>query len=275
WAKKNLCNCCFFHSVSVPGHQGALGISLAHDQLGSWQIFGVEFVLTFLVVFTIFATLDHKSFGSDSLSVGIAYLVCSLSGVPASGASMNPARTLGPAFVMNRWKHHWVYWIAPITGGMLAALIYHFIFDTKKLGKIVRRTLYDLEKENNHEYDSELETKASNKSSVGNALITHSGSSYSTSGSSNSSGVRSNHVYSGLQGSNNYDNYRTSSVITADALGSGQFQHTLALPSNNYYSSATYAGIYNTRTPHSLKAMPKMDYICSSNSIASNGQTKF
>ncbi|CAG2107542.1 unnamed protein product [Medioppia subpectinata] len=70
--------------VSVTGHQGMgpLGISVAHDQLNSWQIFGVEFVLTFLVVFTIFATLDpnRKSLGSDSLSIGIAYLVCSLTG---------------------------------------------------------------------------------------------------------------------------------------------------------------------------------------------------
>ena len=77
----------FFHSyrVSVTGHQGMspLGISVAHDQLSSWQIFGVEFVLTFLVVFTVFATLDpnRKSLGSDSLSIGIAYLVCSLTGV--------------------------------------------------------------------------------------------------------------------------------------------------------------------------------------------------
>ena len=69
----------------MSGHSGMgpLGISVAHDQLGSWQIFSVEFVLTFLLVFTIFATLDpnRKSLGSDSLSIGIAYLVCSLSGV--------------------------------------------------------------------------------------------------------------------------------------------------------------------------------------------------
>ena len=69
----------------MSGHQGMgpLGISVAHDQLSSWQIFGVEFVLTFLVVFTVFATLDpnRKSLGSDSLSIGIAYLVCSLTGV--------------------------------------------------------------------------------------------------------------------------------------------------------------------------------------------------
>ncbi|RWS27067.1 neurogenic protein big brain-like protein [Leptotrombidium deliense] len=66
----------YLRLVSIPGHQGALGISKPHDVLGPWQIFGVEFVLTFLVVFTIFATLDanKRSMGSDSLSIGIAYL---------------------------------------------------------------------------------------------------------------------------------------------------------------------------------------------------------
>lgn len=59
---KNLIN--FFRpfrrhpSVSVPAHQGALGVSLPHDILNSYQIFSVEFVLSFLIVFTVFATMD-------------------------------------------------------------------------------------------------------------------------------------------------------------------------------------------------------------------------
>ena len=69
--------------MSIPGHQGALGIALAHESLGAGQIFGVEFVLTFLIVFTIFATLDinRKSMGNDSITIGSAYMVCSLAGV--------------------------------------------------------------------------------------------------------------------------------------------------------------------------------------------------
>ena len=70
-------------SVSVPGHQGALGVVVAHEMLSAWQVFGVEFVLTFLIVFTVFATVDpnRRCFGSDSLAVGIAYLACTISGV--------------------------------------------------------------------------------------------------------------------------------------------------------------------------------------------------
>lgn len=79
-----------FHSVSIPGHHGALGISMPHEALNAWQIFGVEFVLTFLVVFTIFATLDvnRKSLGSDSMAVGIAYLAASLAGVRTVDVSL-------------------------------------------------------------------------------------------------------------------------------------------------------------------------------------------
>uniref|UniRef100_T1KPH0 Aquaporin n=1 Tax=Tetranychus urticae TaxID=32264 RepID=T1KPH0_TETUR len=156
------------YGVSIPGHQGALGIALAHEALGAGQIFGVEFVLTFLIVFTIFATLDinRKSMGNDSITIGSAYMVCSLTGLPASGASFNPARALGPAFVMNKWKHHWVYWIAPITGSMLAGLIYEFIFDSRK-SKTLRDVIDDIDKDCNDDHYDEPEVKMTNKTIMG------------------------------------------------------------------------------------------------------------
>lgn len=71
--------------MTVTGSQsmGPLGITAGHDSLNAWQVLAVEFVLTFVVVFATYATLDsnRKSFGSDSLSIGIAYLVASLTGV--------------------------------------------------------------------------------------------------------------------------------------------------------------------------------------------------
>jgi len=277
--------------VSVPGHQGALGITVAHDQLGPWQIFGVEFVLTFLVVFTIFATLDpsRKSLGSDSLSIGIAYLVCSLTGIPASGASMNPARTLGPAFVMNRWKWNWVYWLGPITGGMMACLIYEFIFDTNKTIKTIREAFDELERDSNTDDDYEdPEAKISNKAMV--AYSTTSGASTASSTGHRSS--NHNHTTNAVA---HYDHYRGITTAytptpTSDGVYLGTPHHNThnshnshhnSHPSTNNYhhANSNYAGIYSSRTSYgnnALRTLPsRMDYTTTAITATGPGQTKF
>ncbi|XP_035221956.1 aquaporin-5-like isoform X2 [Stegodyphus dumicola] len=120
--------------MSGIGHRENLGCTVVTEYLSTWQAMGLELVLTFIVAFTMCATADpnRKSLGSDALAVGLAYLVCSLIALPATGASMNPARSLGPAFVMNTWTNHWVYWSGPVLGGLLAGLIYEYIFDSPK-----------------------------------------------------------------------------------------------------------------------------------------------
>jgi len=51
-----------------------------------------------------------------------------LGGSGTTGASMNPARSIGPVIVGNLWKDHYVYWIGPISGGLLGAGLYQFLF---------------------------------------------------------------------------------------------------------------------------------------------------
>jgi len=93
----------------------------------------LEMCLTFILVFTVCATAelsgDLKHMGRFApLAIGYSVLVDHMIGVPFTGASMNPARSFGPAVVGSQWNNQWVYWVGPIVGGILAALVYHYIF---------------------------------------------------------------------------------------------------------------------------------------------------
>ena len=90
----------------------------------------MEIVVTFALVFVIFATaVDSGGMGNLApLAIGLTVLVDHLIAVPITGASMNPARSFGPALVAGEWADHWIYWIAPMIGGALAGLVYQFSF---------------------------------------------------------------------------------------------------------------------------------------------------
>ncbi|MCH7602417.1 MAG: aquaporin [Planctomycetes bacterium] len=51
---------------------------------------------------------------------------------PLTGASMNPARSLGPALIAGAWDFHWVYWAGPILGALAAAFVYHGVFGSEE-----------------------------------------------------------------------------------------------------------------------------------------------
>jgi aquaporin TIP len=110
---------------SFQGNLGAHGLNLAVlDGRGAGVL--VEAVLTFVLVFTVFATaIDAKRATNWApIAIGLAVLIDHFAGVPLTGASMNPARSFGPALVADAWKDHWVYWAGPLIGGGLAALVY-------------------------------------------------------------------------------------------------------------------------------------------------------
>jgi MIP family channel proteins len=94
---------------------------------------GIEAVLTFVLVWTVFATAGDPR-GNQviaPLAIGFAVLVIHLAAVPLTGAGVNPARSFGPALVQGEWTDHWIYWIGPLLGGTIAALTYHFVYLTE------------------------------------------------------------------------------------------------------------------------------------------------
>lgn len=99
-------------------------------QVQAWGA-AIETVLTFLVVFAMFATvIDQRTPKLGGLAVGLTVAACVLVGGPLTGAAMNPARAFGPAIweagIMgfDTLRDQLVYWVGPIVGGILAGGLY-------------------------------------------------------------------------------------------------------------------------------------------------------
>jgi aquaporin-4 len=95
--------------------------------------FAVEAILTFFLVLVIFMTAVHKkaSPGWHGFTIGGMIFLIHLIAVPLTGASVNPARTFGPALISGFWEFHWLYWAAPILGGIIAGLIMNYVYVNK------------------------------------------------------------------------------------------------------------------------------------------------
>ncbi|MEE8301909.1 MAG: MIP family channel protein [Candidatus Tectomicrobia bacterium] len=113
---------------------GAADTNLGAHALGPDVSVGMgllmEIVITFALVFVIFATaVDPRGMGNLApLAIGLTVLADHLLAVPITGASMNPARSFGPALVSGEWAGHWLYWAGPLLGGALAGLVYQIAF---------------------------------------------------------------------------------------------------------------------------------------------------
>ena len=101
----------------------AAGVSTPHVPVTN--ALGIETVLTVLLVTVILGTADrHRIVGSNAaLAVGATIALCGLVALPLDGASMNPARSLGPAVVTGQLSDLWIYLIGPSLGAALAVLV--------------------------------------------------------------------------------------------------------------------------------------------------------
>jgi len=104
-----------------------LGIPLPASWATTGIVLTAEIIMTFLLMTSIFGTaVDErgKAVKIGGFGIGLTVAFDILAGGAVTGASMNPARSFGPALEMNYWTWHWAYWVAPIIGAVLAAQVY-------------------------------------------------------------------------------------------------------------------------------------------------------
>ena len=109
------------------GHVANLGATLPNGS--TLQSLGLEVLLTALLMFVIIAVAtDTRAVGQlAALAIGATVALNALWGGPISGASMNPARSFGPALVAGVWRDQWVYWVGPFIGASIGAVIYQVL----------------------------------------------------------------------------------------------------------------------------------------------------
>jgi aquaporin Z len=123
----------YHKAVQGLGTDGYGGQSLLHISQGG--AFLVEVVLTAVFVMVVlFATHKAAIQGAAGVAIGFALVMVHLIGIPLTGTSVNPARSLGPALVVGgtALSQVWLFIIAPLVGGIVAALIHMVIADRSK-----------------------------------------------------------------------------------------------------------------------------------------------
>ncbi len=108
--------------LATLGNVTNLGATIPTVSVGA--TFAIEFWLSFVLMATVVgATSDDRwGGGGAAVAIGMAVALDVLMGGPLTGASMNPARSLGPALIGQRFDSLWIYWAAPIAGMVAAAV---------------------------------------------------------------------------------------------------------------------------------------------------------
>jgi aquaporin TIP len=105
------------------------GVPVVNDVVSAGAAVGIEAILTFFLVWVIFATATDPGGAFKSIAgLAIAITFDILAAGPLTGAAMNPARAFGPELVQNVWSDFWVYLVGPALGASAAALAYDWLY---------------------------------------------------------------------------------------------------------------------------------------------------
>jgi aquaporin TIP len=116
---------------SVGGKNAAAAGAPALSQVSALEGVVIEVILTFFLVWVVFATAaDPRGTFKQiaGLAIGLTITFDILAAGPFTGAIMNPARAFGPELVGNDWANAWVWYVGPLVGGAIAALAYEWLY---------------------------------------------------------------------------------------------------------------------------------------------------
>ncbi len=118
-------------SYVLGAHAGALGATVPASGIGNGQAFVLELFLTFLLVNSIYhSAVSGRAGNLAPVAIGLTLAACIMMGGPLTGASLNPARSLGPALLGNHQagiSSLWIYFLACPLGGLLAAGVHRLL----------------------------------------------------------------------------------------------------------------------------------------------------
>jgi MIP family channel proteins len=111
---------------------GTLGTPALADGISPIQGIIIEAVLTVLLVIAVFGTaIDPRGPKIGGLAIGLAVAADILMGGPLTGGAMNPARWFGPAVASGTYEDWYVWWIGPLLGAAVAALLFRVAFEER------------------------------------------------------------------------------------------------------------------------------------------------
>ncbi len=111
-----------------------LGTCTLGEGVEPWKAASIECLVTFLFVFTIFATAVDKRTSKllAGVAIGLVYLFGVSISTTFSGGALNPMRVFGPAVISGHFDFHYVWWLGPVSGAVAAGLLYGIVFKRKR-----------------------------------------------------------------------------------------------------------------------------------------------